>query len=103
MHSEQEKWQCRQGLVFTCWLFERPVSAGGRDWGENIFCLLLCASGTQSPRYMYMPFRKCIVFFFYNKVTLNDQNVSRNKHFTKNLPNFNRFTQVSHMLRSHNA
>lgn len=61
MHSEQEKWQCRQGLVFTCWLFERPVSAGGRDWGDNIFCLVLCASGTQSPR--YMPFRKCIVFF----------------------------------------
>lgn len=100
MHSEQEKWQCRQGLVFTCWLFERPVSAGGRDWGENMFCLVLCASGTQSPR--YLPFRKCIVFF-YNKVTLNDQNVSRNKHFTKNLPNFNRFTQVSHRLRSHYA
>lgn len=83
MHSEQEKWQCRQGLVFTCWLFvfERPVSAGGRDWGENIFCLVLCASGTQSQR--YMPFRKCIVFFK-NIVTLNDQNLCRNKNFTKN-------------------
>lgn len=48
------------GFLFSKPL-ERPVSAGGRDWGENIFCLVLCDSIAQSPR--CMPFRKCIILY----------------------------------------
>lgn len=82
-------------LAFWASSFSRRTRLG---W-KHVLPSFVCVWNTVSEIYAFQK----MYSFFYNKVTLNDQNVSRNKHFTKNLPNFNRFTQVSHRLRSHNA
>lgn len=84
-------------LAFCFWAssFSRRTRLGWKHILPSFVCLWNTISEIYAFQKMYS--------FFYNKETLNDQNLCRNKNFTKTNTNFNRFTQVSHRLISHNA